>query len=279
MPRTGLRPKARWTVRRQAPAAPTIWSERGGSSATPMPKSATRPSSRPSGGSSSCRQPVAINAAGSRASSAVLAKRGTLCSRGKDGAEVVAPAYERHGHPGRFESKRGGVDADRAALTTGEAGQVDIDDRDVLAADRACDQRLDESGPQRGRDDDDIAGAVGDSRRVAQPRLQGPSAVLLGRGECLHRAGPIALVRTQGDRLRRRTRHEEARMAPASRMRPEDRARSSNLDVEARFGPSSGGEAGLSVEQDRDLVSRSVLELLDHQLPTPGGRGPMHPAQ
>src|SRR5439155_9010818 len=55
----------------------------------------------------------------------------------------------------------------------------------------------------------------------------------------------------------------------------EDGAGRAHLHVEAR----SDHGGCIRVEEQGDLVARRVLELLDHQLATPRGRGPVHAAQ
>ena len=55
-------------------------------------------------------------------------------------------------------------------------------------------------------------------------------------------------------------------------VRAQNRARGAHLDVEAF----AADGARVSVEQDRDLVARGILELLDHQLAAPRGRPPVH---
>src|SRR5919201_2741126 len=57
------------------------------------------------------------------------------------------------------------------------------------------------------------------------------------------------------------------------------RTRSSYLELEGRIRRRAEDRACLGVEQDGGLVARSVLELLHHQMPTFGSRGPMHAAQ
>src|SRR5919201_5474011 len=59
----------------------------------------------------------------------------------------------------------------------------------------------------------------------------------------------------------------------------QDRSRSADLELEGRIRRRAEDRACLGVEQDGGLVARSVLELLHHQMPTFGSRGPMNAAQ
>ena len=69
--------------------------------------------------------------------------------------------------------------------------------------------------------------------------------------------------------------HDQYCTPPPSDVRIEQGAGGSNLHVEAL----AHHRLGVCVEQHGDLVARSVLELLHHQLAAPRRRRPVHPAQ
>src|SRR5207247_734101 len=71
-----------------------------------------------------------------------------------------------------------------------------------------------------------------------------------------------------------RAAHDERRAAAPPRVGLQDRAGGPHGDVEERTGAASPG-----VEDDGDVLTRRVLQLLDHQVPAPCRRAPVHLAQ
>ena len=121
-----------------------------------------------------------------------------------------------------------------------------------------------------------VAAPAWSERIVSTGRLP----VLLGDGEDLERPRPVPLVVADGHRVDAGARcHLETRVTPSPRMRPHERPGGAHLRVEARGARRAGAVAGLGVEHDDDLVPRRVLELLDHQLVSARGGGPVHAAE
>ena len=108
-----------------------------------------------------------------------------LFGRSEDAFECIARPQDGDRDAGCLEPKNGGVGSHVRPATTRKARCVDVDDRDLLPARRAIDQRLDEWTRQGRGDDRQVACARGGAGLVVQEILGGAHATLLGSGERL----------------------------------------------------------------------------------------------
>ena len=150
----------------------------------------------------------------------------------------------------------------RLALTDG----LGEHERDATTGRGQLEQPLDEPRRQRRRHEHDLrrSDAADDRLDVApRVRLRGSQQVERDPPVRCERANVRVLLGQPGD--------DEQRRPPAARLCPDERACDPGLQVEHR--------RRRSVEHDRHLLARRVLELLDHQLAAPRRRGPVHAAQ
>src|SRR5215204_5678033 len=257
-----------------------IRSVRRGRIAETIASAAARANSPPPTGCSSVCHPVVISNAGRSASSADLPMRYPALGAAERRLQIVAAAEHGDGDSGALEAENRGIGAHGGPAAAGEAACVHERDGDLLPGSSASYERLDERRSKGRGDDCEVSRVSRCTGLAGEDRLDRPAAVLLGDGEDLERPRPVSLVVTDGHRFDAGVScHLETRVTPAPRVRPHERPGGAHLGVEARGARRAGAVAGLCVEHDDDLVSRRVLELLDHQLVSARGRGPVHAAE
>ncbi len=199
---------------------------------------------------------------------------------GELGGEIVAAAQDEDRDAGPLQAqqqgpRRGG----QAGSLLGEAGGIDVDEARAVVAERPVGKPLDEARRERGRHDGELHGARGRPCPVGEHIRHGIAAVRLGRRKDLERQVPVAVEGVDALVRRPGAVHNERRTPAAARVGLDDGAGGADRELEARVGRLADDDARVRIEEHGGLVPRRVLELLDHQMAAPRGRGPVDAAE